>query len=94
MLMARGVKIVTNWGHANNAGVAWQTTREPVLRIKNRPTDHNLVLFRVRGAARPSDGRLASVSEGTKNLLVFSPGGNHLLAVGRFDSYPTFRELC
>jgi hypothetical protein len=68
-----GIEIVTVAQSAWQPGEAWTLDPDPILEIgRGGPDDE---LFRVRGAARLSDGRIAVGNAGTQEIRVYSAAG-------------------
>ncbi len=83
-----GISIATNRGSVEATVPPLWVSDGPTVRIESHPEDSDLVLHRIRGTVRLSDGRIALVSEGTKELRFYSPDGVHLQTVGREGDGP------
>lgn len=80
-----GIRIVENPAAASgaDAGIAtWRVELEPLVRVGMTDGPEPYQLFRVRGAVRLSDGRLAVLNGGSEELRFFDPDGSHLVSVG------------
>lgn len=82
-----GVTIVENPPIDPGTG-AWRSGPEPVLDIGVMGGDDAHQLFRVLGAAKLSDGRIAVLNGGSNELRIFGPDGAHLESWGRQGEGP------
>ncbi len=77
-----GITIAENQGDIPPDGGGWAVSPEPSLQIGAMDGDEAYLLFRVWGAARLSDGRIAVVNNRAPDLRIFSPTGEHLHTFG------------
>jgi hypothetical protein len=66
----------------------WRLSRDPLLEIGLLEGAEDYQLFRVRGAVRMSDGRIAVLNAGTQEVRFFGDDGQHLTTVGRRGEGP------
>jgi len=83
-----GVVIAENLGDPPADGGGWSLAAEPSLRIGTMDGDEAYLLFRVWGATRLSDGRVAVANNRAPDIRVFSPTGEHLRTFGRRGEGP------
>ncbi len=76
-----GVRIVENATPANELAV-WTLAGQPGLQLGTVEGNSAEQFFRVSGAVRLSDGRIAVANAGSQELRLFTPGGRHLRSVG------------
>ena len=89
-----GIEIVENRGPAWAPGEEWRVSATPELDIGVVEGDSMYQLFRVWGATRMADGRVAVAVSGTSQIRIFAPDGTFLRAVGREGEGPgEFRQL-
>lgn len=60
----------------------WSLSEQPVLQIGVIDGDSAYQLFRVRGAVRLSDGRIAIANDGSSEIRYFDGSGAHIRSVG------------
>jgi len=77
-----GVTIVESAVSAWSPETAWRLESEPAVVIGRSGSDPEAQLFGVRGLARLSDGRIAILNQGTREVRVYSPTGDFLYASG------------
>ncbi len=77
-----GVSIVENRGEPPTAGGGFVLAAEPTLQIGVADGDEAYLLFRVWGAARLSDGRIALANNRAPDIRVFDADGRHLHTFG------------
>jgi hypothetical protein len=83
-----GIRIVENTSPAWSAEEGWQLGGTPSLDIGGSIGDPNHELYRVRGAAELSDGRIVIANAGTYELRFFSPDGEYLGKAGGHGEGP------
>jgi len=66
----------------------WSLSDQPVLQIGVVDGDSAYQLFRVRGAVRLSDGRIAIANDGSSEVRYFDATGHHIRSVGRSGRGP------
>ncbi len=76
-----GVRIVENATAASELAV-WTLAGQPRFQLGTVEGDLAEQFFRVSGAVRLSDGRIAVANAGSQELRLFTPGGRHLRSVG------------
>lgn len=77
-----GVTIVQNEAPDPMRLPAWQLSAAPLLDIGSVEGTDEETLFRVVGAVRLSDGRVAVANGGTSEIRYYGPDGGHLRSVG------------
>lgn len=77
-----GVAIAENQGEMVPGTFGWALSPAPTLQIGAREGDESYLLFRVWGAARLSDGRIAVANNRAPDLRIYSPSGEHLRTFG------------
>jgi hypothetical protein len=77
-----GVVIAESSAPAWKEGSGWRLSEEPVLNIGVLEGDPNYQMFRVSGATRLPDGRIAVANAGSHQLRFYDSGGRFLKAVG------------
>lgn len=77
-----GVSIAENGGELPAGSQEWSISAEPTLQIGAREGDESYLLFRVWGAVRLSDGRIAVANNRSPDLRIYGPGGTHLRTYG------------
>ena len=77
-----GVTIVENQGPVQQMGSEWVISSEPTLVIGSIDGPEVSQLYRVRGALRLPDGRVAVGNAGTNEIRIFGPDGGHLMNLG------------
>lgn len=70
---------------AGRSGAAWRLASSPDVEIGQGEGDD---LYRVRGAALLSDGRIAVANAGSAELRIYSHAGKRLASAGRFGRGP------
>lgn len=89
-----GITVVENSGTGWAPQQGWRVAAEPAVDIGVLEGAPEYQLFRVRGSAVLSDGRIVVANAGTRELRYYSPAGEHLRSVGRQGSGPgEFEEL-
>jgi hypothetical protein len=83
-----GVTIVENRGAVESGFGGWAVSEEPLVEIGSFGGSEESQLFRVRGALRLPDGRIAVANDGTRELRFFGPDGTHLFNMGREGEGP------
>jgi len=83
-----GIVIVENQGTPLDAGGGWGLSSAPILEIGAMEGEDAYQLYRVRGAFRLSDGRVAVVNHDAPDLRIFAPDGTHLHTFGRKGEGP------
>lgn len=83
-----GITIAENRGAPPEDGGGWAISSEPSLQIGAMDGDEAYILFRVRGAARLSDGRIALVNNQAPDVRIFGPNGEHLHTFGQRGEGP------
>jgi hypothetical protein len=83
-----GIVIAENRGEPPADGGGWALAPEPSLRIGAMDGDEAYLLFRVWGATRLSDGRIAVANNRAPDIRIFSPTGEHLQTFGRLGEGP------
>jgi len=77
-----GVSIIENRGEPPADGGGFVLGAEPTLQIGAAEGDENYLLFRVWGAARLSDGRIAVANNRAPDVRIFDADGRHLHTFG------------
>ncbi len=77
-----GVRIVENYSPNWSEGEEWSVGLEPGVAIGGAQDGPDYQLFQVSDATRLSDGRIAIVNSGTKEIRVFDAEGTHVETVG------------
>jgi hypothetical protein len=77
-----GVSIVENRGEPPAVGGGFVLAAEPTLQIGAAEGDDDYLLYRVWGAARLSDGRIAVANNQAPDIRVFDANGRHLRTFG------------
>jgi hypothetical protein len=77
-----GVSIVENRGQPPADGGGFVLGPEPTLQIGAAEGDEAYLLFRVWGAARLSDGRIAVANNRAPDIRIFDASGRHLHTFG------------
>ncbi len=83
-----GVTIVENRGEPPEDGGGWTLSTEPTLQIGAMDGDEAYLLFRVWGASRLSDGRIALANNRAPDVRIFGPTGEHLHTFGQRGEGP------
>lgn len=83
-----GVTIVENIGELPADFDGWSISPEPTLQIGAMDGEEAYLLFRVWGAVRLSDGRIALANNRAPDVRVFSPSGEHLRTFGQRGEGP------
>lgn len=84
-----GIEIVENHVPDGEYPVALRVASEPSVRIGQVMGEGAAQLFRVRGAVRLDDGRIAILNGGTQEVRVFRPDGEFLTQFGGQGDGPT-----
>lgn len=77
-----GLRIVESPTPAWVEGEAWTVASRPLLEIGSAEGDPAHLFENVRGIARLSDGRLAVLEGGARELRLFDSNGGHLVSAG------------
>ncbi len=77
-----GLRIVENPAVPWEDLLRWQVDSAPWLSIGVVEGDPAYQLFRVTGAVRLSDGRMAVANAGTQEIRVYDPRGVHVISLG------------
>ena len=89
-----GIEIIENRDHGWAVGEGWRLAEAPELDIGVLEGDSMYQLFRVSGATRTSDGRVAVALAGSSEIRFYGPDGQFRRAVGREGEGPgEFRQL-
>jgi hypothetical protein len=83
-----GVSIIENRGEPPADGGGFAIAAEPTLQIGASEGDDDYLLFRVWGAARLPDGRIAIANNRAPDIRVYSATGEHLHTFGRRGEGP------
>jgi hypothetical protein len=83
-----GVRIVENNVPVEESRTAWIVTEDPSLVIDTDPVNPDQVIHWIRGAVELSDGRIATISESSRELCFFDSAGVLLRVVGREGDGP------
>ena len=83
-----GVQIVTSTAPAWAEGEGWTIDTTPLLDIGGSDTDPHYDLLQVSGAVRLSDGRIAVLTAGTKNIQFYDSTGSWISSSGRDGEGP------
>jgi len=83
-----GISIAENRGEVSEDSGGWTISPEPTLQIGAMEGDEAYLLFRVWGAARLSDGRIAVANNRAPDVRIFSPTGEHLRTFGQRGEGP------
>jgi hypothetical protein len=83
-----GIAIAENAGEPPADGGGWAIAPDPTLQIGSMEGDEAYLLFRVWGAARLSDGRIAVANNRAPDVRVFSAEGEHLHTFGQRGEGP------
>lgn len=83
-----GIAIAENRGEPPAGGGGWAVSSEPTLQIGAMEGDEAYLLFRVWGAARLSDGRIAVANNRAPDVRIFDAEGRHLRTFGRRGEGP------
>ena len=82
MADSSGIRLVESHTPHWESGVSWSVSAEPSLVIGPGTADAAHLLWKVVGATRLSDGRLAVLAGGPRSLLLFERDGTLLKTVG------------
>ena len=77
-----GVTIVENHGAVDPSGSGWALATTATIELGSLSGPEESQLYRVRGAVRLTDGRIVVGNDGTRELKVFSSGGDFLESMG------------
>jgi len=77
-----GITIAQNRGEVPADGGGWAISAEPSLQIGSMEGDEAYLLYRVWGATRLPDGRIAVVNNRAPDIRIFSAAGEHLHTFG------------
>ncbi|MFG1691361.1 hypothetical protein ACGF5M_04325 [Gemmatimonadota bacterium] len=83
-----GVQIVRSNRPIQEDGNGWAVSDRPTLVIATHPVEPAQVIHWIRGVVRLSDGRIATISESSRNLLFFNVVGELTQVVGRDGGGP------
>jgi hypothetical protein len=83
-----GIAIAENTGEPPADGGGWAIAPDPILQIGSMEGDEGYLLFRVWGASRLSDGRIAVANNRAPDVRVFSAAGEHLHTFGQRGEGP------
>ena len=83
-----GIVIAENRGEVELDGSGWAISPDPVLQIGSVEGDDAYLFFRIWGAARLSDGRIAVVNNRAPDLRIFDAEGRHLRTFGQRGEGP------
>lgn len=83
-----GIAIALNRGEVVEDGGGWSVSPEPILQIGSMDGDEAYLFYRIWGAARLSDGRIAVVNNRAPDLRIFDAEGRHLRTFGRRGEGP------
>ena len=83
-----GIAIAENAHDAAERAPLWSVDSHPTLAIGQVEGEPPYQLFRVAGAARLGDGRIAVLNSGTSELRIFDADGRHLRSTGRKGDGP------
>jgi len=83
-----GIVIAENLDVPLLEGGGWAVSHEPTLRIGRVEGDEDYLLYRVMGATRLSDGRIAQANNRAPDVRVFGSDGTHLATYGRRGEGP------
>jgi len=83
-----GVVIAENTGEPPADGGGWALSAEPLLQIGSMEGDDAYLFFRIWGATRLSDGRLAVANNRAPDLRIFDARGRHLHTFGQRGEGP------
>jgi len=94
VLDSAGVTIAESTGPAWEAGDGWIVESTPVLDLSRTGSGSAHDFFRVTDADRLTDGSIVVADDGSDEVRVFSPSGEHVWSAGRDGSGPgEFRRL-
>jgi hypothetical protein len=88
LLDSAGITIAMNKGEMPAGGGGWAISPEPILQIGSMEGDEAYLFYRIWGAARLSDGRIAVVNNRAPDLRIFDAEGRHLRTFGRRGEGP------
>jgi hypothetical protein len=83
-----GVQIVTSTAPAWADGEGWTIDTTPVVDIGGSDADPHYDLLRIRGVTRLSDGRIAVLSAGSTQLMIYDSAGTWISSSGRDGEGP------
>ncbi|HUH11746.1 MAG TPA: hypothetical protein VMK65_01495 [Longimicrobiales bacterium] len=83
-----GVRIVTHPPPSHEDAPRWRTAAAPTTRIGAVEGTPEQQLYQVRGATRMSDGRIAILNMGTREVRFYAPDGSYMGAFGREGEGP------
>lgn len=83
-----GIVIAENAGEPPADGGGWALSSEPLLQIGSMEGDDAYLFFRIWGATRLSDGRLAVANNRAPDIRVFDAQGRHLHTFGQRGEGP------
>jgi hypothetical protein len=83
-----GIVIAENRGELPSDGGGWVLSAEPTLEIGAREGEEAYLLFRVWGATRLSDGRIALANNRAPDIRIFDAEGRHQHTFGRRGEGP------
>ena len=89
-----GVRIVEIHGTVWDEGIGWTLSEEPLLEIGVLEGDPRYELYRLSGARRLSDGRIAVVNGGSGEVRIYDSEGVFVQSIGGLGDGPgEFRDL-
>ena len=83
-----GIAIAENAADAIDRAAVWTIDSQPALTIGQTEGEPAYQLYRVAGAARLSDGRIAVLNSATSEVRFFGADGSHLRTAGRKGDGP------
>lgn len=83
-----GITIVENPSPADSARLPWWRVEEPEIDIGGINAEDAYAVYRVTGALRLSDDRIAVASSGTDDIRIFDPAGTWISTSGRSGEGP------
>ncbi len=89
-----GVTIAESSGLPESGAGGWVLSQTPEITIGSVDGGSDYEFYQVTGAVKLSDGRIVVSDNGTHQLRVFDPDGNHLASFGRAGEGPgEFRHV-
>jgi len=83
-----GVTIVENREGLPSDGGGWNLAQRPRLVVGSLDDQGDNGLYRVRGALRLPDGRIAVGSDGSRQVKIYGADGTHMLSLGEEGEGP------
>jgi hypothetical protein len=83
-----GIVIAENRGEVAPGGGGWSISTEPILQIGSMEGEDAYLFFRIWGAARLSDGRIAVANNRAPDVRIFDAEGRHLRTFGQRGEGP------